>query len=387
MIECETPNGDNMEEEKNKEFVYELNYDNKKYNFTLSLIESNSLILKIKENNNNNSEEYKNQCNLNDLKKINKIFKLYDNEVEVFNALNNILNEKQASIQKIKDYFSINFLFGLPGNKKKEIIIPLYKSGVEKNCINDEYIAKINDLENRLNKEIKEKEEYKKIIEDNKKSILDFKTNIIELNEKIKNLKEEIIELKNWNKKEEENKKFLEIIKDSNILQELQEFQLINNRLKEYSNNKEIKYKLLYRASTDGDKAKIFHEKCNGIKGTLSLVKTTELFKFGGYTEALWDGNDFKKDEKAFCFSLTLNIIYNVSIPENAIRTSETLGPRFANTLFGIEDEAFNKGEKGGWSSYYSSSKDYGNMSYLELTGGQKAFGVSEVEVFQVIFQ
>ena len=106
MIEYETPNGDNMEEEKNKEFVYELNYDNKKYNFTLSLIESNSLVLKIRENNNTNSEEYKNQCNLNDLKKINKIFKFYDNEVEVFNALNNILNEKQASIQKIKDYFN-----------------------------------------------------------------------------------------------------------------------------------------------------------------------------------------------------------------------------------------------------------------------------------------
>ena len=35
--------------------------------------------------------------------------------------------------------------------------------------------------------------------------------------------------------------------------------------------------------------------------------------KFGGYTEAIWNRNGYQKDEKAFCFSLNLNKIYNIS--------------------------------------------------------------------------
>ena len=43
---------------------------------------------------------------------------------EVFEALNDILNVNQVSIQKLNDNLAINFIFPLPGNKKKEIFIP-----------------------------------------------------------------------------------------------------------------------------------------------------------------------------------------------------------------------------------------------------------------------
>ena len=165
------------------------------------------------------------------------------------------------------------------------------------------------------------------------------------------------------------------------------EYEFIENRLKLAGNNRDIRYKLLYRASKDGDKAKTFHEKCNGIKGTLCLVETTDNIKLGGYTEALWDGSGYKKDDKAFCFSLNLKKIYNVAIPEQAIQPEEYLGPRFANTLFGINDESFTKGEKGGWCSYRS-DKQYGIIEKTyEITGGKYEFGVKEVEVVQIIFK
>ena len=62
------------------------------------------------------------------------------------------------------------------------------------------------------------------------------------------------------------------------------------------------------------------------------------------------------------------------------------MGPRFANTLFGIYDEAFKKGDKGGWCSYTSDTQ-YGTINNREITGGESVFGISEVEVYQIIFE
>ena len=56
------------------------------------------------------------------------------------------------------------------------------------------------------------------------------------------------------------------------------------------------KFMLLYRASTDGDKAKIFHQKCDNHNMTLVLVETTKGVRFGGFTMKSWDGNCAKKN-------------------------------------------------------------------------------------------
>ena len=93
-----------------------------------------------------------------------------------------------------------------------------------------------------------------------------------------------------------------------------------------------------------------------------------------------WKGQ--KKDEKSFCFSLDLNKIYDVQVADYAIRPENHLGPRFANTLFGIKDEAF---KNGGWCSYVNDTQ-YGKISNREITGGLENFGVSEIEVYQIIF-
>jgi len=385
-----TPNENFNEEKIIKESKYELNYENKNFYLILILTESN-LIFKLKEKNIISSKYYISKNNLDDLIKIDKLFRAYDTINEIFELLIDILNINQAFIQEKEDYLVINFLFSLPGNKKKEIIIPLHIENFEQKNINDELVKKVNDLEDKLNKEIEENKIYKKIINENKKiinenqKIINENKNIInELKEEIKILKNEINDLKNWKKEKIEKK---EKEKESNIIKDKKEYEFIENRLKLAGNNRDIRYKLLYRASKDGDKAKTFHEKCNGIKGTLCLVETTDNIKLGGYTEALWDGSGFKKDDKAFCFSLNLKKIYNVGIPEYAIQPRENYGPRFANTLFGIENESFKKGEKGGWCSY-TSDKAYGIIEKTyEITGGKEYFGVKEVEVFQIIFK
>ena len=353
---------------------YELNHENKKYNLTLSLTDSNYLIFNLKEEG-ITPIFFLNRSNLNDLSNIDKKLGIYDTELELYEALNDLLKQKQATIQKNDQNFSINFLYPLPGNKTKEIKIPFKRKIFEQKNLNDEIVKKVNDLEEKLNKEIEENKKNKNIIN--------------ELKEEINNLKNEINILKEWKKEKDIKKKLKEEKekgKESNIIKDPKEYEFIENRLKLTGNKGEIRYKLLYRATTDGDKAKTFHEKCDTIKGTLTLVKTTDNIKFGGYTEALWSGSGYKTDEKAFCFSLNLNKIYNVAKKEEAITSDNNYGPRFAGTLFGIKDNTF---KNGGWCSYTSSSDiQYGKLDKeREITGGKQYFGVSEVEVFQIIFK
>ncbi len=69
--------------------------------------------------------------------------------------------------------------------------------------------------------------------------------------------------------------------------------------------NADSKFKLVYKASIDGFAAKSFHEKCDLIKNTLTIIKTTDNYIFGGYTRQNWSGNEIGKiDPHAFIFSL-----------------------------------------------------------------------------------
>ena len=45
----------------------------------------------------------------------------------------------------------------------------------------------------------------------------------------------------------------------------------------------------MYQASRDGFGASDFHSKCNGITGTLVVVKDTNSNIFGGYTKGSLD--------------------------------------------------------------------------------------------------
>jgi hypothetical protein len=49
------------------------------------------------------------------------------------------------------------------------------------------------------------------------------------------------------------------------------------------------KWKRLYRATIDGFFAKNFHTKCDGNANTLTIIKTTNNYIFGGYTTVAWD--------------------------------------------------------------------------------------------------
>ena len=165
----------------------------------------------------------------------------------------------------------------------------------------------------------------------------------------------------------------------SDIITNVNELDVINKKL--LRQNKRTVYSLIYKATRDGDKAKIFHSMCDSYNHTVVLIKTLKGRRFGGYTYEKWEGEDVNKvDNRSFLFSIDKHKVYNVIRNEEAIGCYKLNGPDFCGWQIVIQDNFLtNKqcytGEK---EMNFRTDEDY------ELNGGEKYFGVQELEVFQV---
>ena len=158
--------------------------------------------------------------------------------------------------------------------------------------------------------------------------------------------------------------------------------------------NKNIIFKLVYRASRDGDSAEEFHKRCNDLGANITLVKTDKNIKFGGFTNFDWDipdketiklspGDEVEKeDDNAFCFSLSLNKIYlHNKDKKGAIFCCEKYGPIFSDKIFAINDNMLSKG---GYCGKMENSNFIGQETDYEISGEEK-FNIKELEVFEII--
>jgi hypothetical protein len=165
------------------------------------------------------------------------------------------------------------------------------------------------------------------------------------------------------------------------IIHNKEEIELITKMMNKV--NKKVIINLLYKATADSDKAQAFHEKCDKAQSSLVLIETDKGKRFGGFTTSSWSGDCIdKKDEDAFIFSLDKMKVYKNIPGEDAIGCYPNFGPIFLGCQIRIYDNAFSKGgttfEKG---SNYDTEEDY------ELTGGDREFGVKEIEVYEVIVE
>ena len=99
--------------------------------------------------------------------------------------------------------------------------------------------------------------------------------------------------------------------------------------------SKEQKWKLIYSGSKHGFKSPDFHSRCDSVKNTVTIIKTTDDYVFGGYTDEAWSSTGgSKKDVNAFLFSLVKNKVISYKVmkciePEKAIHCQSTYGPIF----------------------------------------------------------
>ncbi len=159
-------------------------------------------------------------------------------------------------------------------------------------------------------------------------------------------------------------------------------------------------FSLLWRGSRDGFEAFKFHELCNGKPDTLTLtlIKSTTGYIFGGYTSVPWscDGSS-KEDYDSFLFTLTnpnyipckLKITYQHAI--YAVYHYSGYGPTFGNPssaqkdLFINDSSNNNKGNYIYFYAYQSPNGKSGIEGGKFFLGDSNKFQSAEIEVFQVI--
>ena len=208
-------------------------------------------------------------------------------------------------------------------NKKKEELI---------NYINDLFINKLENLENKLNnfKLVKNRYEYyRNLICDRDIDIIDRVIQIKKLNKKILKIESlGLLNSANFNKSFSQSLFINEPYKDiEKILNKYYFFPItditIENIMKIFNNSQIIKkeyiYKdfiiilpkiksgiLLYSTLTDGISTIIFHKKCDNKGPTLTIVKTVDGHIFGGYNPRSWVSESmYNECDNSFIFSLS----------------------------------------------------------------------------------
>ena len=346
----------NENDNKNIDFILEkfLLLENVNYliKFGKFKSEQEELIIFVKEENIISSEYYQESFSLENLHKISKFFILFETIDEIIEYLQIKIDDNIISLQKDLDNLNFSIKFTIGGFKKIKVNLKLTKNNLSIGKIVECLIEQIN----KMKKEIKEnKEEIKEIKEK------------LDLLFKERTLSETI---------------------DSKIIKKSEELNLISDRIKntELLKNKKIKYKLLYKGTRDGMNASSFHQKCNYIPNTVSIVQTTKGFKFGGYAEKAWENNtsgNWIIDDKAFVFSIDYMKIYNHNVGKYAILHNDNYGPTFEGCFYLRKDftknDTYDKNSSNNCFSGFN--RDY------ELNDGEKYFSLSEIEVFQIILE
>ena len=150
-------------------------------------------------------------------------------------------------------------------------------------------------------------------------------------------------------------------------------------------------FKLLYRASRDGFQASSFHAKCDNLPKTLTIIKATNGYVFGGYTSLEWDSSgDWKADSNAFIFSLinahSAPQIIPVQVDDtSSIYCDDSYGPTFGgghDLYISSGSNADNSSYSNLGNSYNFTSAIYGPNQALSFLAGSYNFQTSEIEVF-----
>ena len=363
-------------------------------NFDIEIICQNQLLtIRINQENLILKSIYEKTFSKQELDELNKYFILFDDILEIFN--------------KFVDLFQNNFFKG--ERKEEEIILQVknilidFSLNIPKkgNIEMNEFMKQLNEENIELKRKIKEleKEKSKKEIEikpnkKNKNKLINKKifiyifiiycfiqiTLLLKLYQIIekKKLKDEIFE-NNLKDLQEQ----IDDINDnsfySSILTSIDEKNMISNWINPFT---KIKYKLLFRASQDGDSMDTFHEKCDNKGPTLVIIKSKKGKRFGGYNPLSWDSSyTYKNHPFTFLFSLDKKKKYNL------IKGYEQYSTVAGNSYFafGIGHDLYISDHCTNNLNSYSNPNTFDTTENEELTD-EKYFSVSDYEVYSVQF-
>jgi hypothetical protein len=140
---------------------------------------------------------------------------------------------------------------------------------------------------------------------------------------------------------------------------------------------------LLFDSMEDGDSVSEFHSKCDNKGPTLTLIKTVNNRRFGGYTCMSWDESDtWKADSNAFLFSLDKRkkILHDAN-QSSSIYCSGSYGPYFNSDLMICNN--FSRTLENYSRLKYTYGKNDNTIKKYFLAGSQ-VFIVSYLEVYKI---
>ena len=368
---------------KSKE--YKLILDNKTFLIKLTL--SSDILFEINELEKIMAVFYSKSFSLEDLIQLSRGFRVCENIGDAFDILDEILEGKKAKIKNINEN-SITLIINvsLPGGRLQEVELDLNKKEMDKNTLIDNLVKKVNKLEEE-NAEIKNKLE---------EVNTQLNTKVNKLEEENKALKNEIKEINEKQKKFEilfeDEIKYNQIIQniglDSKIIKNKDEIKFLLDRLKiNFPNQNKINFKLLYRATKDGDNNISFHNKVDNKNSTLSIIETSKGLKFGVFLEIPFKGIENPvQDDNCFIFRLDLRKIYNGKKGENKLNDykQDVLNlyyqPIYMENNFLTNNSSYTCSKSDADNRFLGFSSDY------ELNNNEQYFTVKEMETFQICF-
>ena len=146
---------------------------------------------------------------------------------------------------------------------------------------------------------------------------------------------------------------------------------------------KNIKFKLIYDASKDGQNYANCHSKCNNVSNTFSLIETNNSRKFGLFRSIAINGSGpWRTDDKAFFMSLNKEKIYKMKNGNNIAFDDNCFIQTCSFYLSGniLSDKYNSQSQSNMNNNFEGFNEDY------ELTCGDKEFTVKKFEVFQIEF-
>ena len=151
---------------------------------------------------------------------------------------------------------------------------------------------------------------------------------------------------------------------------------------------------LLYRASRDGFTTKAFHDRCDNVPNTVTIIRNNLNFIFGGFTSARWSSTaGYTTDPSAFIFSLrrsgtsnNYKLMIKSSESYNAIYGLSSYGPTFGEgrDIYIRELSNTTTGSYSVITTYTAPTYPSGSDSTTFLTGGFGNWLTTEIEVIQL---
>jgi len=152
-------------------------------------------------------------------------------------------------------------------------------------------------------------------------------------------------------------------------------------------------FSLLWRGSRDGFDAEAFHRLCDGQANTVTVIKNTNGFIFGGFTSIPWSSSgSYKTDNSAFLFSLTNTrntpLKLEVEEAQNAVKHVSDYGPTFGGghdlTVRSLSNTNRESYMKFGFYEFPNGMSGAQGGKFI-VGGSDHKFQSVEIEVFQVL--